>query len=186
MITTFTAFAGQSLVATGTLEVLLPKLKSLHETDAAASVLVFEDATGKQADFDLRGTMEDVLARAMPAPARQGPGRPRLGVVSREISLLPHHWEWLETQPNGASAAIRRLVEEARKRDPEAQKARLAKDATVRFLTSMAGNLPGYEESTRALYSANLDAFQREIGNWPKDIRDHALKMSEPIFQHQK
>lgn len=119
----------------------------LHEVKAKLqeeSLLlpIFEDQTGGQVGCDLRGATEEVLARAMPVPHRTGPGRPKLGVTSREISLLPRHWEWLEQQPNGASAALRRLVEEARKREPEKQRARLAMDAANRFLSAMAGYLP--------------------------------------------
>ncbi|MFY0534142.1 DUF2239 family protein [Nannocystis pusilla] len=46
-------------------------------------------------------------------PARTGPGRPKLGVVSREVSLLPRHWEWLERQPSGSR---RRCADSSRRR----------------------------------------------------------------------
>ena len=109
---TFTAFAGHSKLASGPLAEVLRSLKSRGEEESA--LLVFEDQTGRQVDFDLRGTMEEVLARHCPEQPRTGPGRPKLGVVSREISLLPRHWEWLESQPNGASAALRRLARRKR------------------------------------------------------------------------
>jgi uncharacterized protein len=170
--TTYTAFAGQTMLATGPLEVVLPALQSLASDSL---VLIFDDHSGRQVDFDMRGTIEQVLERAIPA---RGPGRPKLGVVSREVSLLPRHWEWLEEQPNGASAALRRLVDEARKREPGRQKERAAIDATARFLTAMAGNLPNYEEATRALYAGEGPRFEGLIADWPQDIRDHALRLA--------
>src|SRR5437868_1777823 len=127
------------------------RVKSRFDQDPGAPILIFEDESGRQVDFDLRGTLSELLARAVPSRARTGPGRPRLGVVAREISLLPRHWEWLEQQPNGASAAIRRLVDEARKRNPEEERRRLAIEAASRFMSAMAANLPNYEEATRAL-----------------------------------
>jgi hypothetical protein len=47
--------------------------------------LIFHDQTGKQVDFDLRGSIREVLERVAPKPVRTGPGRPRLGVTSREV-----------------------------------------------------------------------------------------------------
>ena len=176
---TYTAFADESLIASGPLEKLLPVLKEKFDHKDCPLILIFNDETGKQVDFELRGTLEGVLAAAIPGKPVAGPGRPKLGVVSREISLLPRHWEWLEEQPSGASAAIRRLVDDARKRDPSEQKVRLAKDATGRFLSAMAGNRPGYEEATRALYAGNMSRFQQLIRPWPKDIRRHAEAMAE-------
>jgi hypothetical protein len=153
---------------------VLTALKTRTEEDSL--VLIFDDQTGKQVDFDLRGTLAEVLERYREAPVR-GPGRPKLGVVAREISLLPRHWEWLEEQPNGASAAIRRLVDEARKREPREQEAKLAIAAAGRFLTAMAGNLPGYEEASRALYTRDKRRFGELTREWPKDVRLHAQRM---------
>jgi hypothetical protein len=133
-------------------------------------------------DFELRGTLGDVLARALPARPRSGPGRPKLGVVSREVSLLPRHWDWLEQQPNGASAALRRLVDQARKQNPDKQRARLAMDAAMRFMTSMAGDLPGYQEASRALYASNCEQFETLMRDWPNDIRAHALRIAQDAF----
>ena len=142
---TYTAFAGEKMIASGPLPAMLPKVKECFDGSDSALFSIFEDQTGRQVDFDLRGTLAEVLANAAPVRPRSGPGRPKLGVVSREISLLPRHWTWLEKQPNGASAALRRLVDQARKQDPDKQRARLARDATIRFMSAMAGNLPGYE-----------------------------------------
>jgi hypothetical protein len=179
---TYTAFVGTNLLASGTRDEVLAALKSRFDEEPGTLVLTFEDQTGRQVDFDLRGTLGDVLARYRPAPARVGPGRPKLGVVAREVSLLPRHWEWLEQQPSGASAAIRRLVDEARKRDPGEQQARLAINAAGRFLSAMAANLPGYEEATRALYGRNRERFDDLFRGWPADIRRHAQRLVSGVF----
>jgi hypothetical protein len=181
-IRTYTAFVGQTLIASGPLETMLPAVKARFDRDASALFLIFEDHSGRQVDFDLRGAVDEVVARALPAPPRTGPGRPKLGVVSREVSLLPRHWDWLEQQPNGASAALRRLVDEARKRDPGKERARLATEAAGRILSAMAGNLPGYEEASRALYAANRARFEELILDWPRDIRAYMQRQAEDAF----
>ena len=175
----YTAFVGERLVASGSLEELLPKLKVTFDRQRSTLFLVFDDETGEQVDFDLRGTVAEVLARNCPNPAQTGPGRPRLGVISREITLLPRHWEWLGLQPNGASAAIRRLIDEARKREPAQMRRQQALQATERFLFAMAGNLPGYEEATRALFQADSRRFAELISPWPEDVRNYALRLSK-------
>jgi hypothetical protein len=179
---TYTVFSGSKKLASGTRDEVLAALKPLFDKDNGAMFLIFEDQTGKQADFDLRGTLSEVLSRYKAEEERVGPGRPKLGVVAREVSLLPRHWEWLEEQPSGASAAIRRLVDEERKRNPDTQQAKLAAAAASRFLTAMAGNLPGYEEATRALYLRDLDGFNEQMRHWPKDIRSHAQHLAEGAF----
>lgn len=179
---TYSAFVGSSQVASGALGEVLPVLKQRFEQDRGAVVLIFDDQTGKQVDFDLRGTLDRILARYAPPPVHTGPGRPKLGVVAREISLLPRHWEWLEQQPSGASAAIRRLVEEARKLDPNRQEAQQRIEAAGRFLSAIAGNLPGYEEASRALYARDRASLDRQIRSWPRDIRRHALKLVEGVI----
>ena len=175
----YTAFVGERLVASGSLEELLPKLKATFDHHRSTMFLIFDDETGAQVDFDLRGTVEEVLARNCPNPLQTGPGRPRLGVISREITLLPRHWEWLGWQPNGASAAIRRLIDEARKREPAKMRRQQALHATERFLFAMAGNFPGYEEATRALYQGDSQRFAELISAWPKDVRHYALRLSK-------
>jgi hypothetical protein len=172
----YTAFAEEQLLVSGPKREVLLALKA-HRDAGGDRVLVFEDETGRQVDFDLRGTPEEVLARAEPPKA--GPGRPRLGVVSREVSLLPRHWEWLEQQPNGISAALRRLVEEARKREPDRARARLARDAAARFMWAMAGDLPGFEEATRALYAGETGRLRKLVRPWPADVRAHAVALAE-------
>jgi hypothetical protein len=174
----YTAFVGERVVASGALEEVLPKLKAMFDRQRSTLFLIFDDETGVQVDFDLRGTLEAVLARHGPPSPPTGPGRPRLGVTSREITLLPRHWEWLGRQPNGASAAIRRLIDEARKREPAAVRRQQALQATERFLFAMAGNLPGYEEASRALFRGDRERFAELISPWPKDVRHYALRLA--------
>lgn len=164
------------MIASGSLEQVLPELKKRFDADKSVMLLVFDDATGRQVDFDLRGTETQVLARALPGQ-RTGPGRPKLGVVSREISLLPRHWEWLEEQPSGASAALRRLVDEARRREQGRQRVRLALDSAARFMSAMAGNLAGFEEATRALYAKDRAQLEGLTSKWPRDVRKHMLQL---------
>jgi hypothetical protein len=176
--TTHSAFAGDRLVASGPLEEVLRRT-SAHLDRGGGPVLFFEDATGRQVDFDLRGSADEIVARALPRPR---PGRPRLGVTSREVTLLPEHWAWLEAQPTGVSAALRRLVDAARRRAPHEELARRAKEATSRFMTAMAGDRPGYEEASRALFAGDGERFAALVQRWPKDIREHALRLARDAF----
>jgi uncharacterized protein len=180
---TYTAFAGETIIGAGELEGMLPQVKRWVDHSENPMVLIFEDQTGRQVDFALEGTLDEVLMRALPARQPSGPGRPKLGVVSREVTLMPRHWAWLEEQPNGASAALRRLVDQARSNDPGQQRARVAKDATYRFMSAMAGDLPGYEEANRALYAGKREPFEELIQGWPSDVRAHLQKMAQDAFQ---
>jgi len=188
---TYTAFLDNAQIAAGPLETILPTLKTFFDRNPGDLVLIFDDHTCRQVDFDLRGPVAEVLARALaasqgpqvPTPPRPGPGRPKLGVVSREVSLLPRHWEWLEQQPNGASAALRRLVDEARTRNPAAQRARLATEAASRFLTAIAGNFPNYEEATRALYANDRSRLAELTRDWPQDIQTYLqTRLDAPLL----
>jgi len=176
---TYTAFVGDRLLVSGSLSSVIPRTKEHLDRGEGERLLIFDDQTGQQVEFDLRGTVEEVLARVAPPPPRTGPGRPKLGVVSREVSLLPRHWEWLEQQPSGASAALRRLVEEASKKSPGKERARLARDAAYKVMSVMAGNLPGFEEASRALFAKDHARFEALIRDWPKDIRDHLARQVE-------
>ncbi len=177
---TYTAFAGERLVASGDLRTVLLACKAAPGR-AGESALIFEDQTGRQVDFDMTGAPEDVVARAMPAKPRPGPGRPRLGVVCREVSLLPRHWEWLEGQPSGASAALRRLVDEARKREPDKDRARQARDAAAKLMWAIAGNYPRFEEASRALFAGDQEHFESLIGEWPEDVRRHLIRLTRAV-----
>lgn len=173
--TAYSCFADNRRIALGA----LPEVLSLTKQYLAikpSDVRIFNEETGKQVDLDLSGSMADVLARHAPATPKPGPGRPRLGVVGREISLLPRHWDWLEEQPNGASAAIRRLVDEARRREPGTQRERRMRDATARFMWAMAGDLPNFEEATRALYADDAARLAELMSAWPMDVREHVLE----------
>jgi uncharacterized protein len=171
----YTAFSGTHQLATGSIRDVLPVLKERFDRNRSDLLLVFDVETGRQVDFDLRGSLDEVLERAAPAPAR-GPGRPKLGVTSREVSLLPRHWEWLEQESNGISGALRRIVEQAMKSQSGLERARRIRAALSRFLSSMAGDRPHYEESTRALFSGDLVAFETLVRRWPKDMRDYAVQ----------
>jgi uncharacterized protein len=175
---TFTVFAGDRLVASGPLPAVVRAAKSHLEAGETDSLLIFDDQTGEQVDFDLRGSVDDAIARASPPRPRAGPGRPKLGVLSREVSLLPAHWEWLDRQSASASATLRRLVEEARRREPGKQRARAARAALDRLMTALAGNRPGYEEATRALFKGDEARFLDLIRRWPPDIRSHLTRMA--------
>ncbi|CUH63325.1 hypothetical protein TG4357_00605 [Thalassovita gelatinovora] len=174
---THTAFAGMTRIAAGPLTEVALVVK--HADPTTAQPLVFDDHCGRVVDLDLRGTDAEVIARyqpvADPVPARKR-GRPKLGVVAREVTLLPRHWDWLSRQPGGASRALRRLVDDARRADAGTTDTRQAQEAAYRFMSALAGNLPGFEEASRALFSDNLPAFEARIANWPKDVKTYALR----------
>lgn len=187
---TYTTFVGPLRLVTAPLTVMLRRTKLHLESKGDQGVIVFADATGRHADFDFAGMLEQVLERALPPeksvlPQPVGPGRPKLGVVSREISLLPRHWQWLETQRGGASASLRRLIDEARRADPAGERRRLATEAAGRFMTVMAGDLPGYEEATRALYAHDTARLQNQMAGWPEAVQSHILYLLDPPFSSQ-
>ena len=153
-----------------------------------APIIIFNDATGRSLDLDLRGTDDEIVARLPPAPASAAPetpsneprgrGRPKLGVVAREVTLLPRHWEWLGAQPGGASVALRKLVDEARRAGGDRDRSRAARDAAYHFMSVMAGNLANFEEASRALFAHDRRRFAGLIADWPADIRDHIVKLA--------
>lgn len=177
--TTYTAFADGSLLLSGALSLVLSGLKTRFDKRGIDGVLVFRDDTGAEVDFDLTGSLDDVLARALPKPEPQGRGRPKLGVVSREISLLPRHWEWLDEQPHGNSAAIRRLIDEARKKEPDRAHVRKAQSAASRVMSTLAGNLPHFEEASRALFARDERTFRKLVKGWPQDVRRYLARLLE-------
>jgi hypothetical protein len=179
MTQTCTAFDGLTRIATGDVLTVARAVKATLEAHPAACVLIFDDITSQLVELDLRGSLEDVLQRLTPPPpAPAMPGRPKLGVVAREVTLLPRHWEWLAQQPGGASVALRKLVEEARRGNSEKDQHRQRLEAAYRFLSAMAGNLPGFEAATRALFANDAAGFAMQITAWPPDIREHALKLA--------
>jgi uncharacterized protein len=178
----FTAFEGLRRLASGPLTEIAPAIKRA-EARAAEPISIFSDATGRAIDLDLRGSVDDMLkwlgkATEEPGSEPRGRGRPKLGVVAREVTLLPRHWEWLNAQPGGASVALRKLVEQARRANGDKDRSRAARDAAYHFMSAMAGNLPGFEEATRALFADDRRRFVGLIAAWPADIRDHAVKLA--------
>jgi hypothetical protein len=197
-----TAFSGKRWIASGPLgEVALAAKARLDQGDAA-NLLVFDDTTGATVEVDLRGSPADVAARtgagvALPSPAageraeetrepaepaQRGRGRPRLGVVAREVTLLPRHWDWLAAQPGGASVALRRLVETARRTHEGRDALRRSQEAVYRFAVAMAGDEPGFEEAVRALYAADEARFGACVQAWPADVARHARRLARDCF----
>jgi len=171
----FVIFAGQTRVGGGTLAEAAIAARRAADHDDGASVLVFNAATGAVCDLDLRGTEAEVAARYAPAAPRRG--RPKLGVAAREVTLLPRHWDWLAAQPGGASVALRKLVEAARKEDHQAGSQRGRRDAAYRFMSAMAGDLPNFEEASRALFAGDRDRLAWLSREWPADIRGQLFRL---------
>lgn len=193
----YTAFSGDRRIASGPLQTVALAVKRKKADD----VLIFDDTTGRQIDVDIRGSDKAVIERlslrvskersgsasADPPPyidtkesvdQSRGRGRPKLGVVAREVTLLPRHWEWLTTQPGGASVALRKLVEEARRTQAEKDNRRKAQESAYNFMSAIAGNRPGFEEAIRALFAGDQQRLRDLIAAWPSDIRDYALKLA--------
>jgi hypothetical protein len=177
MTLTCTAFAGDRRIASGTPRNVVPAVKAA--TEAGESVLIFDDADAKPVEFDLRGDLDAVLARLpVPVEEKRGPGRPKLGVTAREVTLLPRHWDWLAAQPGGASVALRKLVEGALRDAEGPDRARKAKEAAYRFMTAMAGDRPAYEAAVRALFADDWSGFDAATAVWPADVREMATRLT--------
>ncbi len=178
------AFAGHRLLARGSAAEVVAAVRTA--TDAGETVLTFDAATGRVVDLDLRGDLAAVLARLTPAPEaeKRGPGRPKLGVTAREVTLLPRHWDWLSAQPGGASVALRKLVEAALREAEGPDRARRAKEATYRFMTAIAGDLPGYEDATRMLFAGDWTAFDAAVEGWPEGVRETAREMAAGAWRN--
>ena len=179
-----TAFDHHRRVASGSYVAVAIAVRELLRTSAEASVLIFDDRSGEQIDFDCRGSDHEIaecIGAQFPDAAQntRPVGRPRLGVVSREVTLLPRHWQWLAEQPGGASVTLRRLVEEARRAGPSAAaEQRRRHERSYRFMSAIAGNLDNFEEAARALFANNLPALRALIAGWPPDIRGHILELA--------
>lgn len=187
----FTTFIGTRRLATGS---LLANARAVHAAQPVAAggpFLTFDDATGRVVDLDLRGDAAALAARypepAVPTPPTspaddepRGRGRPRLGVVAREVTLLPRHWDWLAAQAGGASVALRKLVDQARKANAGAEATRAAQERAYRFMSALAGNLPDFEEATRALFANEAPRLGSLTAAWPADVRAHALQLASP------
>jgi len=189
-----TLFDGQQIVARGSRGVVAQALAAAIHQRRNGPLLAFSDRTGLVVDLDWRGSDAEIAARYEPAAADtastdaedgpdqrpRGPGRPRLGVTAREVTLLPSHWEWLATQRGGASVTLRRLVEEARRSSTQSDQARAARDASYRFLHAVGGDLPGFEEVSRALFAGDRVRLESLLEPWPDDVRQYALYLITP------
>lgn len=185
----YTSFDGHRRIASGSLATIAVAARQALDRHAAGPVLIFDNRTGRSIDIDMRGTDAEMRARfaepeaagpvdaddaaAQPEQPR-GRGRPKLGVVAREVTLLPRHWDWLATQPGGASVVLRKLVDEARRQHGERDRIRLAHERAYHFMSALAGDLPGFEEASRALFANDASRFDACVAAWPADVRDHA------------
>ena len=190
----YIAFRDHRRLAKGPIHDVAQAIKEASDRPDSGQILILDATTSRPVELDLRGNLEEVLGR-LPAlepasardseddpdspPVRRGPGRPKLGVVGREVTLLPRHWRWLSQQPGSASVTLRKLVDRARKESAEKEQARRALDSAYRFTSVLAGNLPGFEEATRALYAGRIEDFRDHSADWPADIRDHARSLAE-------
>ena len=186
-----TAFSGPQRIASGELRHVAMKAKQAFDLHPDRPVLVFDDADGRTVEVPLELPAADLLrllaqpqlsASADAAPLPRKPGRPKLGVVAREITLLPRHWDWLAAQPGGASVALRKLVEDARKVFSGDDRRRAAQEATFRFMQAMAGDAPGFEEASRALFAGDVARFEEQVAIWADDVRDHAAWLATDAF----
>ncbi|MEZ5417811.1 MAG: DUF2239 family protein [Vicinamibacterales bacterium] len=189
-----TAFEDSRRLAHGPLDQVVRAAKAAFDGSRTSSILIFDDATGEQIDVDFSGSPAEVArlaaareARRLPPPegdpaVPRGRGRPRLGVVAREVTLLPRHWQWLSGQPGGASVALRRLVDEARRTSVGRDRVRRAQEVAYRVTTALAGNLPGFEEAIRGLFARNGAAFHRNSAGWPDDVREYTRALAAPVF----
>jgi hypothetical protein len=195
--TELTAFDGPTRLATGNLKQVAIAVKEYFKDKPVDGVLVFDNTRCQVVDIDFRGTAHDVLARieaGASAPAavavansssgdsQRGPGRPKLGVVAKEVTLLPRHWEWLGSQPGGASVALRKLVEEARRINVDKDRIRSAQECSYRFMSTALGHEAKFEEASRALFAGDRQRFAQLVDAWPVDLRDHLKRLAEPAF----
>jgi len=190
--TLWIAFAGTSKISAGTPEQVADDVKTYVDAHSQDKVLVFDAATSQQLDMDAPGSLIVALkllplaqpnleadATTSELSTVRAVGRPKLGVTAKEVTLLPRHWDWLATQPGGASVALRKLVEQAQRANKDIDRIRVARDAAYKFINAMAGDEVGFEEATRALFAGNLSAFQSLIESWPKDIREHSVLLAK-------
>jgi hypothetical protein len=191
----YIAFAGDRAIASGDLREVARAAKERFDRRKDAAIQIFDADTSAPVEIDFRGSFSDVLARlpettrtpaatdeAAPLASR-GPGRPKLGVIAREVTLLPRHWDWLAQQSGGASVALRRLVDEARRSHDDRDRIRHAQEAAYRFMSAIAGNRAHYEAAIRALFADEPVRFAALIAEWPADVRKHALKLAERAFK---
>jgi hypothetical protein len=179
----YTAFlAGRRLTAGPLHEVAVAVLRA-QQAQPEGQLLVFSNASGQPVDLDLRGGEEAVAARytvAAPTQAPKGRGRPKLGVVAREVTLLPEHWEWLAAQTGGASVALRKLVHEARRNGGDRHRTRQAQERAYHAMSTLAGNLASFEEASRALFAGDHERLVALMAAWPADVQAYVQQLAEP------
>jgi hypothetical protein len=179
----FTAFERNEQLVSGSRAKVIGEIRARLSKQPQATIFIFDDATGAQVDFDLRETEEHrISAPSLSKEEPRAPGRPKLGVVAREITLLPRHWDWLATQPGGASVTLRKLVDEARRANAGSDKIRESQERTYRFMSAMAGNFPGFEEACRALFGKDRSRFEALTAKWPRDVRAYACTLADGAF----
>lgn len=176
---TYSAFDGSRCLLSGPLREAVLAIKRAEENAASGPLLIF-DSNGRVVDVDTRGSSDEIAARFAPPtpPEPRTRGRPKLGVVAREVTLLPRHWDWLAAQPGGASVALRKLVEVARRSSGDADRQREAREGAYRFLSAIAGDFQHFEEAARALFAGDESRFTEIIAEWPEDVRDHAVRLA--------
>ena len=179
----YTAFLDGHRLAAGPLHEVAVAVLRAQQSQPEVHPLIFSDASGQSADLDLRGGEDGVAARytvAAPVQAPKGRGRPKLGVVAREVTLLPEHWDWLAAQPGGASVALRKLVHEARRHGDDRNRTRQARDRAYHAMSTLAGDLIGFEEASRALFAGDHERLVAQMTAWPDDVRAYVLQLAEP------
>jgi len=194
----YTSFNGHKRIATGSLSVNALAVKHALASDVASPLLTFCDQTGQVVEIDTRGSDAEMLARLPPEGLQlqqsesarinsgesdepRGRGRPKLGVVAREVTLLPRHWDWLAAQPGGASVTLRKLVEEARRANLSRDRQRQAIECAYHFMSAMTGDLAGFEEASRALFANDAAKFRQQTEAWPADVRDYVRHLAYPL-----
>lgn len=192
------AFAKNKRIGLGLPQEVASSVKTYTDEHPDIAVLVLDADTSQPVEIDLRGSLAAVLKR-LPAPqqtlpeatpdadtATRGPGRPKLGVVAREVTLLPRHWDWLAKQPGGASVALRKLVEQTQRSQAQKDLQRQAQESAYRFMHALAGDLTGFEEASRALFANHLESLQTQTQSWPRDVRQHLLELAQRATQESK
>ncbi|WP_018753608.1 DUF2239 family protein [Paenibacillus sanguinis] len=188
-----TAFLGVRVVSSGSLQHVVTTVKEALDDRDLTQLLIFDDSTGKPIDVDFRGKTDDVIKRLgelfgdssgieVNHQTTRRVGRPKLGVVSGEVTLLPRHWEWLKSQPGGASVTLRKLINEASRAGDQQSTVRESQEATHNFMTAMAGDFNQYEEALRALYAGDSERFYHLIDAWAPDIRNHVKRLAAHAF----
>ena len=197
-ISSYTSFNGYKRIASGSLPVNALAVKHALASDVPSPLLTFCDQTGQVVEIDIRGTDAEMLARLPPeghqlqnsesalinsgeSDEPRGRGRPKLGVVAREVTLLPRHWDWLATQPGGASVTLRKLVDEARRASVDRDRQRQMNECAYHFMSAMAGDMAGFEEASRALFANDVQNFRQQTEAWPADVRDYVRCLAFPL-----